>query len=307
MRKRPIMVLAVLIFVGGASLVAYPYVSDFFYKRAQAQVSWNQDQAVSSLHQEDLSTQKQDAYDYNDRLLAGKTVVTDPFDPSQKAVSEGEYGSLLNVLGDGMMGSISIPKLGLDRVPIYHGTDDEVLQKGTGHLQGTSLPIGGDSSHSVLAGHTGLPSVRIFDGLDRLAVGDYFVIQVLGEDHAYRVYSVETVLPEETSSLVIEPGRDLCTLVTCTPYGVNTHRLLVHAERCDVPQEWIDLQSRPASLNGLIRNVQENSLLVYSLMGLAVAVGVGIGIFVLRRRKGTSGDVASKVVDDGRRGRHFRS
>lgn len=289
MRRRPLLVLAVLVFLGGAALVAYPYVSDFLYKQAQYGVVWNQEQTVSGLPAENLDAQRRLAHDYNERLLEGKTVVTDPFDPSQKSVGEDEYGSLLNLLGDGVMGSISIPKLGLSGVPIYHGTSDEVLQKGAGHLQGTSLPIGGDSTHCVLAGHTGLPSVKIFDGLDRLQVGDYWVIRVLGEDHAYRVYSVETVLPEDTGSLVIEPGFDRCTLVTCTPYGVNTHRLLVHAERCDVPQEWLDLQSGLASRNGLARVAGDGSLLVYSLAGVAAATGVGIGLLALKRRRRASG------------------
>ena len=302
MRRRLTLILAIVAFLGGASLVSYPYVSDFAYKQAQSKVTWNQEQAVTSLPQDDLSVERQRAYDYNEWLLSGKTVVTDPFDPSQKSVGKDEYLPLLNVLGDGVMGSISIPKLDLDKVPIYHGTSDEVLQKGAGHLEGTSLPIGGESAHSVLAGHTGLPSVRIFDALDKLEEGDYFVIQVLGEDHAYRVYSVETVLPEETDSLVIEPGHDRCTLVTFTPYGVNTHRLLVHGERCDIPQEWLDRQSGPASLNGLTRVVEENTLLVYSLIGLAVAIGGGIGVVVLRRRRAKDRPDGPK---GGRRGSHF--
>lgn len=285
MRRRPDILLAALFFLGGAALVAYPYVSDFFYKQVQAAVVWNQEKKIMHLSKDDRSSQKLAAYAYNERLLAGKTVVTDPFDPSQQSVDENEYVHLLNLLNDGVMGSISIPKLGLNNVPIYHGTSDTVLHKGAGHLQSTSLPIGGESAHCVLAGHTGLPSVKIFDGLDRLRVGDYWVIRLLGEEHAYQVCSIDTVLPEETDSLVIQPHKDLCTLVTCTPYGVNSHRLLVHAERCDIPQEWFDLQSRSTSNNDLTRLAENRSLLTYTLIGTAVAVGIGIALIFSKNQR----------------------
>ena len=137
--------------------------------------------------------------------------------------------------------------------------------------ESTSLPVGGASTHAVLAGHNGLPSVKIFDRLDELEPGDYFVIQVLGEDHAYRIYDIETVLPEETQSLVIQQGRDLCTLVTCTPYGVNTHRLLVHAERCDVPDEWLNKDAAQTFPDGYAP-VADRSWLTAVGIGLLVAV-----------------------------------
>ena len=233
MRRRLTLILAIVAFLGGASLVSYPYVSDFAYKQAQSKVTWNQEQAVTSLPQDDLSVERQRAYDYNEWLLSGKTVVTDPFDPSQKSVGKDEYLPLLNVLGDGVMGSISIPKLDLDKVPIYHGTSDEVLQKGAGHLEGTSLPVGGDSTHAVISGHRGLPRAKLFTNLDRLTEGDTFTITVLDQTITYEVDQIRVVLPEDLSELEIVRGADLFTLITCTPYGINTHRLLVRGHRID--------------------------------------------------------------------------
>ena len=140
------------------------------------------------------------------------------------------FRSLLNVNGDGIMGSIRIPKISL-RLPIYHTTNSEVLKSGAGHVEGTSLPVGGDSTHSALAGHRGLPSARLFTDLGRLEVGDYFYIEVLGQELSYCVDQIVVVLPEEVSYLNPVEGEDHVTLVTCTPYGINTHRLLVRGIR----------------------------------------------------------------------------
>lgn len=272
--------LGILIFVLGLAVVSYPFVSDFLAHREQDKVIASQDEVVSTSSEDDLTEEKALADSYNTNLLSSRTVVSDPFDPNRMHPNADEYQAVLNLNGDGVMGTLCIPELNL-QTPIYHGTEDEVLQKGAGHIENTSLPWGGDTSHCVLAGHTGLPAVRIFDGLDQLKAGDYFVIKVLGEEHAYRVYGTEVVLPEKTESLVIQEGRDLVTLVTCTPYGVNTHRLLVHAERCEVPQDWYDRNAKPSVTTPIGRF--EAPLWLFSLIGVGLACLIGLGIFLVRR------------------------
>ncbi len=239
-RRRGVpVVLAALFVAAGLCMIAYPFASDYLNKLEQAKVTQNLTETIAETPEEDLSAFMQQARDYNARLLAGATSVIDPFDPSSPTATNKDYADCLNLAGDGVMGQIVIPSIGVN-LPISHGTEGSGMAHGVGHVVNTSLPVGGASTHAVLAGHTGLPSAVIFDMLDRLAVGDYFVIQVLGEDHAYRVTSTEVVLPDDTASLGVQEGEDLVTLVTCTPYGVNSHRLLVHAKRCEVPQDWID-------------------------------------------------------------------
>ena len=280
--KRLRAILEIVGIVFGVALIAYPYVSDYLEKQYQAQVVVTQEAAVSSSDGSvDLESERQKAFDYNDRLSKGRVQVTDPFDADATDDDNAEYASLMNVAGDGVMGTVVIPKINA-KVPIYHTTEDDVLQKGVGHMETTSLPIGGTSSHAVLAGHSGLPSVRIFDDLDQLVVGDYFVVQVLGEDHAYRITSIETVLPGETESLMIQDGKDLVTLVTCTPYGINTHRLLVHGERCDLPAGWTDGDDQDISTTP----TPSRALLPFTLLGVAVALGIVLGLLLRRWAKG---------------------
>ena len=287
--------MAALVFALGVALIAYPYVSDFLHKRNQRQVVNAYVASVDSSDEKELSEEMARSRDYNERLLSSKTVVTDPFDPEAQRVTSEEYESLLNLSGDGVMGTLVIPKIDL-QMPIYHYTNEEELQEGVGHMESTSLPVGGPSTHAVLAGHNGLPSVKIFDRLDELELGDYFVIEVLGEEHAYRVTDKETVLPEETGSLVVQQGCDLVTLVTCTPYGVNTHRLLVHAERCDLPASWGE---KDRELTDVTSSEASVPLLEFTLMGLAVAVGIGVSYVLARQR------VRARRVAEMPRGRHF--
>lgn len=270
-------VFAVLLAFAGIAAILYPYVSDYLARRQQAEVGQQQEQVVAQAPKQDLSAEWGAAREFNRRQLQGRVVVSDPFDPSNATPSDEEYAKVLNLAGDGVMGQLVIPSIGVN-LPIYHSVSDDQLLRGVGHLPTTSLPIGGPSTHSVLAGHTGLPSAKILGDIDQLKEGDWFIIRVLGEDHAYRVTSTEVVLPTETQSLVTQDGKDLVTLVTCTPYGVNTHRLLVHAERCDVPQEWLDMQDTADDVPLLSPADQSAPLIVFSLIGL----GVGIGLLVLR-------------------------
>lgn len=279
-RARALSVLAgVAVVLAGAAMLAYPYVSDYLHGLQQHEVAVTQQEVVGGTDEGELEAELSRVRDYNDRLRTSRTVVTDPFDPIAQTVDDEEYDALLNLGGDGVMGTLYIPAIDVE-LPIYHTTSDDVLQEGVGHMEGTSLPVGGESTHAVLAGHSGLPSAQIFDRLGELAVGDYFVIETLGEEHAYRVTSIETVLPEETGSLAIEEGRDLVTLVTCTPYGVNTHRLLVHAERCELPAEWSSGVREQTAAAGTSPGVP---IAAFTLLGVAVVAGLGAS-WVLARR-----------------------
>lgn len=282
-QNRLIIAGAVVALLLGIALLAYPFVSNALLDSAQGKVLHTQQDAVANSSEEDLSAAREFALQYNRDLVGSRTVVTDPFDETALRPTDGSYDEALNIAGDGVMGTLYIPRIHVEE-PIYHTVDNDVLQKGVGHLEETSLPIGGPSSHCVLSGHTGLPSGKIFDDLDRLEVGDYFIIQVLGEDHAYRIYDIETVLPDETQSLVIQPDRDLCTLVTCTPYGVNTHRLLVHGERCDVPAEWLDRDADETFPSGYSQPM-DRTIVPSALLGLLLAaILIGVTTAVLRYR-----------------------
>lgn len=263
----------------GVSLIAYPFVSNWLSGIERGKVQQSYDQAVEDSAEEDLSGELQAAQQYNEDLLRGTNIAADPFDPNKlNSYADQRYWSLLNIGDDGVMGTLTIPKLEVS-LPIYHGTDDDVLQRGVGHMATTSLPVGGPSTHAVLAGHTGLPSMVVFDRLDTLSEGDYFVIHVLGEDHAYRVYSIETVLPDQTDSLAIQLDRDLVTLVTCTPYGINDHRLLVHAERCDVPAEYYQ-DNHGVSPAESAANTIADPVSLFSIVGGAVAVAGSVFLLV---------------------------
>ncbi len=206
----------------------YPALSDAWSRRASERTILAYRSSLwERISEEDLAQEREQAMDYNRRLAAsgrGIGALTEE--------QEREYGALLNISGDGVMGYLEIPAISV-RLPIYHGTSDAALAKGAGHLEGSSLPVGGPGTHALLSGHRGLPSASLFTDLDELKEGDGFVIHVLGESHAYEVIRTETVLPEETEGIRIEEGKDLVTLITCTPYGVNTHRLLVTGERSE--------------------------------------------------------------------------
>lgn len=282
-RKARGTVLALLAVLVGIALIAYPYVSDYLNVVEQSKVQTRQQDAVTSASSEDLSTEREQAEDFDERIRTSCVRVTDPFDPGSGSPSDEEYESVLNLAGDGVMGQLDIPCIGVS-LPIYHGVDGDGMNHGVGHMPSTSLPIGGDSTHCVLAGHTGLPSARIFDRLVELKVGDWFVIRVLGEDHAYRVTSTEVVLPDQTDDLAIQDGKDLFTLVTCTPYGINTQRLLVHAERCDVPQEWRDMQGNGGT--SLAASATEDlSTVRLTLIGVGLGVFVALVVFLALRRR----------------------
>ena len=219
-----------IIFIVGICIFLYPSVSNYINSKNQSRAIKNYDEALSSLTEEDYTKYWQAAYSYND-ALAQKTMNFTLSDEELK-----EYNSILDPTGTGVIGTIEIENIGVN-LPIYHGTEESVLQVGIGHLEGTSFPTGTVSTHTVLSGHRGLPSAKLFTDLDQMIEGDTFLLHILDKTFAYQVDQINIVLPEETQDLAIQPDKEYVTLVTCTPYGVNTHRLLVRAKRVDYNEE----------------------------------------------------------------------
>ncbi len=233
MKKYIHIVIISFLFLVGAGMVLYPVVSDWYISRHQGLVVAEYDKEAARLSKEKIEEELEKAQAYTESLL-GNVVLTDPFDADALKEQNTEYDDLLNIADDGVMATVEIPKIDV-YLPIYHGTDGETLAKGAGHLQNSSLPVGGKGTHSIISGHTALPSAKMFDDLTELEVGDVFYIHVLHETLAYEINQIKVVLPEDISDLLIDKNEDYVTLVTCTPYGINSHRLLVRGTR--VPYE----------------------------------------------------------------------
>lgn len=234
MNKRGIVkgLMVFLLFGIAIALTMYPFVSNWLFENKTDSVADAVEQAAQELDDSEQQAALEAARAYNQTLASGHVTLTDPFVEEQMKEESDEYESLLNLTGDGVMGMVEIPSIDVS-LPIYHGTSEAVLEKGVGHLQGTSLPVGGESTHTVLTGHTGLSQAKLFTDLTELEEGDIFFLRVMGENLAYEVDQIKVVLPSELDDLKIVPGEDYCTLVTCTPYGVNSHRLLVRGTRTD--------------------------------------------------------------------------
>ena len=226
MKKNIPVIAIVCVLALGVCVLLYPVVSAIIAKMTESVTISSYQKAVENLSGQQIAKMKADAEKYN-RQLSG-AVLSDPFTGTEKL--DTGYIKLLNV--SEVMGYLEIPKINV-YLPIYHGTSAEVLQKGIGHLQNTSLPIGGKSTHAVLSGHRGLPSATLLTNLDQMKKGDVFYIHILDEILAYQVEKIKVVNPDNTADLAIQPGRDLVTLVTCTPYGINTQRLLVRGKRIE--------------------------------------------------------------------------
>ena len=245
MKNRISTVVLVVLLLTGVSLLLYPSLSDYWNSFHATQVVSNYAQEVQTMDRSRYEALWKDAVAYNQSLLTRSTeyVTTD----KQKQ----QYDRLLNIDGTGIMGYLEIPTIEIS-LPIYHGTEESVLQVGVGHIEWSSLPTGGAGTHCVLSGHRGLPSARLFSNLDQLVAGDTFVIRVLDEVLTYEVDQIRIVEPTDVSALTIEDGRDLCTLVTCTPYGINSHRLLVRGHRVENASEDIRVTSDAIQIEPLI-------------------------------------------------------
>lgn len=217
-----------LLFLLGLSILLYPTFSDAWNQYRNAKLINTYETAVNDLPDKDYDRLWKEAKRYNREHTVNTFV--DAFDEKGDYILSDAYKKILDPDGEGLMGSIEIPKIQA-RIAIYHGISDDVLEKGAGHVEGTSLPVGGKSTHAVLAAHRGLPSAKLFTDLDQMEIGDIFFLHILGKTLAYKVDQIKTVLPSETEDLDIIKGEDHVTLLTCTPYGVNTHRLLVRGTR----------------------------------------------------------------------------
>lgn len=268
--SRLMTLLIVVVFVAGLSFLLYPTASNLWNQAHQSRAIATYTEQVEKLDDSSNKEMLKAARKYNKELLKK----ADHWKLSKK--DKKKYESLLDVSGTGIMGYIEIPKIDCS-LPVYHGTDEGALQIAIGHLEGSSLPVGGKSSHCVLSGHRGLPSARLFTDLDQMEEGDTFILNILGHKLAYEVDQIKVVLPEKMSDLEIQEGKDLCTLVTCTPYGINTHRLLVRGHRVKYVETKVQEQkevSKPKTDTRLV------------IAGAAVgAVVLFIIIFALRRRR----------------------
>ncbi|MDD5919763.1 MAG: class C sortase [Oscillospiraceae bacterium] len=226
--------LIVLVFLAGIAVFLYPTVSNYLYEKNSSRAITEHAENLSEISPEIIAKEKNAIDRYNKSLFKNAVVLTDPFDPEAYPITDGEYTELL--AQDEVMAYIEIPAINV-YLPIYHGTKEETLQIGVGHLENTSLPVGGKTTHAVLSAHCGLPSARLFTDLPLLKEGNIFRIHVLDEVLTYQVYDVETVNPDNCSSLHIREGEDIVTLSTCTPYGKNTHRLLVHGRRIEEKED----------------------------------------------------------------------
>lgn len=264
-------IILILIFLAGLSLLLYPTVSDYWNSLHQSMAITEYAEQVASLDNDVYEQLLADARKYN-QALTEKADRYEMTDEERK-----EYESLLNVSGNGIIGYIEIPQIGCS-LPIYHGTEESVLQIAVGHIEGSSLPVGGEGSHCVLSGHRGLPSARLFTDLDKLATGDTFSLRILDETLTYEVDQILIVEPDEMNALEIEEGKDYCTLVTCTPYGINTHRLLVRGHR-------IDNSEGAGTIRVTADAMQIEPVIVAPLVAVPMLLLLLVGLLVSTRKK----------------------
>ncbi len=231
MKKKIITICAVVLFLMALGLTLYPLVSNYVNQKYASEIQTAYQELIQQTDDSVLQEAMQRAIAYNLAITPG---TADAYSEEALVTAAEDYGNQLDIAGNGIIGYVEIPKIRVN-LPIYHGTDAEVLDRGVGHLLGSSLPVGGKNTHTILSGHSGMASQKMFTDLEQLAKGDVFYLNVLNETLAYQVTEINTVLPYETDLLGIVPGEDLCTLVTCTPYGINTHRLLVRGSR--IPYE----------------------------------------------------------------------
>lgn len=271
-KKRFPLVIIILIFTLGVAVMLYPFISNWWNQRKQDVVINDYTAAIEQMNQEELDTERATCKEFNEKLL-GNVVLTDPFDPEKKDTSE-EYEVRLNINEDRVMGYLEIPAIDV-KLAIYHGTDSEVLKTGAGHLENTSLPVGGITTHAVLSAHTGLPGATLFTDLIDLKEGDLFYLTVLGEKMAYEIDQIKVVESSDTNDLVIDREEDYVTLVTCTPYGVNSHRLLVRGTRVPYVEDAVE---QPEA--------ETNRYLIISIILLIILVLIIIRLIIRKIKRG---------------------
>ena len=280
MKKNKSTLILILVFFVGLSVMLYPTLSDYVNQRNQSRAVANYAQSVDTMTDADYSAYFDAADALNAQVAANENAL---YRPDQLS----GYYDTLDITGTGIMGYITIAKIGVE-LPIYHGTSDSVLQIAAGHLEGTSLPVGGASTHAVISAHRGLPSAKLFTNLDQLEVGDTFTITVLDRMLTYEVDKISIVLPTETDELKIAEGKDYVTLMTCTPYGINTHRLLVRGRRVETPDQFKRIRVTAEAL-------KIEPIIVAPVMALPMLLILLIGMLLsTRKRKKTRGEEHEK-------------
>ena len=270
MKKFVDTLLLIMIILTGLSLFLYPTVSNYMSEQNGSQAIEDYAENVSGLDQAASAEELAKAERYNEALYRSS------IDAEPTAVSQSDYDYMLNLSGDGMIGYVDIPRINV-RLPIYHGTDGKTLESYIGHMPSSSLPVGGESTHCVLTGHTGMPNAKLLTDLNKVQIGDRFTVTTLNRKLTYEVESVTVVVPDETEALRITKGQDLCTLVTCTPYGINTHRLLVKGHRVE--------ESAPeqASISTSFVDVLLNDPIMIALAALLIMLMLTYAVTKLKR------------------------
>ena len=276
-------------FLLALGLTLYPVISNYANQKYASQIHTAYQEVMEQIDDSALREAKAQADIYNHSLIPGAST-EEAYSQEGLQAASADYDSQLNLTGNGIMGYVEIPKISVN-LPIYHGTENDSLERGIGHLLGSSLPIGGESTHTILSGHSGMASQKMFTDLEQLIIGDVFYLHVLGETLAYQVVEINTVLPYDTSLLGIVPGEDLCTLVTCTPYGVNTHRLLVRGSR--IPYEEAEQLMEETASEEAAASTWEEKYLQGIIWGIAAALVlilvIAIGAQIYQSIAGSSG------------------
>lgn len=299
MKKRILTTIIIaLFFLTGLSLLLYPLVANEWNNYRQSRLISSYDEAVSEQETSgeiDYTAEWEKANAFNEALLP--SILPDSFAVAAASDEDSEdhqaYMSCLNLLGDGMMGYVEVPKINI-KIPIYHTTDEEVLEQAAGHLEGSSLPVGGENTHAVISAHRGLPSASLFTDLDKLEEGDHFLLYILDDVLCYEVDQILVVEPDETESLAVQEGQDLVTLLTCTPYGVNSHRLLVRGHRVPYEPEVIEDENQ-IPLAGV--SLHTNYLL-WVLVGLAVTAGFVAFLYLMDRKRRKASQTTDQEAKD---------
>ena len=224
--------LTISLFTSAIILMGYPYIANYIFEHRTDSIVETTEKLERNMEDRKIEEYADEINKYNQELYSGRIQLQDPFKEMFEEKETGKYNELLNINKNGIMGTIVIPAINI-KLPIYHGTSEKILEKGIGHLEGSSLPLGGENTHTVLTGHTGLSNAKLFTDLSEMKEGEFFFLNILGEQLVYQINQIRIVLPTDLEELYIKKGKDYCTLVTCTPYGVNTHRLLVRGERVE--------------------------------------------------------------------------
>ena len=275
-----LVIVSIIMFLLGSLIFFYPTISNYIANKEFGNVIQTYNNKIEKISEKDLSEELEKAKRYNNELNGVE--IHDPFEPGTGYIIPSNYKQVLNISGDGVMGYIQIPKIKL-KLPIYHTSSEEVLERGVGHLESTALPIGGVNNNPILTGHRGLPQAELFTRLDEIKKGNIIYIHVLNEHLSYEVDTIKVIKPDEVSTLGPVKGKDMITLITCTPYGVNTHRLIVQGKR--VP--YVPLKKNNSSNNESVKLTESMMSRVYGVIaGIIILI---VLLFILKKRKNRNG------------------